>query len=120
MIQNPEENLNRFYRIREEKAKKSAILDSKKGFSLIFKIFFWLILNPDDKEVDRARGIGISSSESEPDSETDDEGQNEAEEEEDIYDKDNPRRSGKIISNSEFFLNEYQKIWVVWLILHES
>ena len=56
-------------------------------------------MNPDDKEVDRARGIGISSSESEPDSETDDEAQNEAEEEEDIYDKDNPRRSGKITSN---------------------
>ena len=54
-------------------------------------------MNSDDKEVDRARGIGISSSESEPDSETDDEAQNEAEEEEDIYDKDNPRRSGKII-----------------------
>ena len=32
VIQNPEENLNRFYRIREEKAKKSAILDSKKGY----------------------------------------------------------------------------------------
>lgn len=75
-------------------------------------------MNPDDKEIDRARGIGISSSESEPDSETDDEAQNEAEEEEDIYDKDNPRRSGKIISNSEF--NDYQKIWVIWLILHES
>ena len=60
-------------------------------------------MTSDDKEVDRARGIGISSSESEPDSETDDEGQNEAEEEEDIYDKDNPRRSGKITSNSDFF-----------------
>ena len=59
-------------------------------------------MNPDDKEVDRARGIGISSSESEPDSETDDEAQNEAEEEEDIYDKDNPRRSGKITSNLEW------------------
>ena len=55
-------------------------------------------MNSDDKEVDRARGIGISSSESEPDSETDDEAENEAEEEEDIYDKDNPRRSGKITS----------------------
>jgi len=36
VIQNPEENLNRFYRIREEKAKKSAILDSKKGFLSFF------------------------------------------------------------------------------------
>lgn len=80
VIQNPEENLNRFYRIREEKAKKSAILDPKK----------------DDKEIDRARGIGISSSESEPDSETDDEAENEAKEDQDIYDKDNPRRSEDI------------------------
>ena len=61
---------------------------------------FWVafdgILISDDKEIDRARGIGISSSESEPDSETDEEQENEAEDEEDIYDKDNPRRSGKI------------------------
>ena len=54
-------------------------------------------MNSDDKEIDRARGIGISSSESEPDSETDEEAENEIEEEQDIYDKDNPRRSGKII-----------------------
>ena len=54
-------------------------------------------MNSDDKEIDRARGIGISSSESEPDSETEEEAENEIEEEQDIYDKDNPRRSGKII-----------------------
>jgi len=73
-------------------------------------------LNSDDKEVDRARGIGISSSESEPDSETDDEAENEAEEEEDIYDKDNPRRSGKITSN----LVEPNKFFVMIKITIQS
>ena len=81
------ENLNRFYRISKEE--KSKILDDSKG-NFSYTILPLLIIVP---EIDRARGIGISeSSESESDSDSEDE--KDVENEKDIYDYDNPNRTG--------------------------